>query len=53
MIHISYFTDLEWEIIEPLFPKNKLTCPLKWTKKQIFNGIFYKLKKGMVEGINS
>jgi transposase len=46
MTYSSNLTDLEWEIIEPLLPKKKLTCPLKWTKRQILDGIFYQLKNG-------
>lgn len=38
--------DLEWEIIEPLLPKKKITRPPLWSKRQILNGIFYQLKNG-------
>lgn len=27
-------------------PQKKLTCPLKWSKRQILDGIFYQLKNG-------
>jgi transposase len=46
---MSYSTDLtdkEWKIFEPLLPSKKLTRPLKWTKRQILNGLFYQLKNG-------
>lgn len=39
-------TDLEWEIIEPLLPKKKVTRPPSWSKRTILNGIFYQLKNG-------
>jgi transposase len=39
-------TDLEWQIIEPLLPKKKITRPPLWSKRQILNGIFYQLKNG-------
>ncbi|WP_434686088.1 transposase [Pseudanabaena minima] len=34
------------EIIEPLLPKRKKTCPPKWTKREILDGILYQLKQG-------
>ena len=46
---MAYSTDLsdkEWIIIEPLVPVKRLTRPLKWTKRQILNGVFYQLKNG-------
>jgi transposase len=39
-------TDVEWEIIEPLLPKKKITRPILWSKRQNLNGIFYQLKNG-------
>lgn len=46
MPYSSSLTDREWEIIEPLLPKKRLTRPPKWTKRQILDGIFYQLKNG-------
>ena len=46
MPYTSSLTDQEWEIIVPLLPKKKQTCPLKWTKRQILDGVFYQLKNG-------
>jgi transposase len=46
MGYASSLTDKEWEIIEPLLPPKKKTKPLKWTKRQILDGIFYQLKNG-------
>jgi transposase len=46
MTYSSSLTDKEWDIIEPLLPKKKQTCPLKWSKRQILDGIFYQLKNG-------
>jgi transposase len=46
MPYSSSLTDKEWEIIEPLLPKKKKTCPTKWSKRQILDGIFYQLKNG-------
>ncbi|MEA5582478.1 transposase [Nodularia harveyana UHCC-0300] len=46
MPYSSSLTDQEWEIIEPLLPDKKQTRPLKWTRRQILDGIFYQLKKG-------
>jgi transposase len=46
---MSYSTDLtntEWKIYEPLLPVKKRTRPLKWSKRQILNGLFYQLKNG-------
>jgi transposase len=47
-------TDEEWSLVEPLLPKKKLTCPPKWTKRQILDGIFYQLKNGALlnQGMN-
>jgi transposase len=42
----SSLTDKEWEIIEPLIPKKKVTRPPSWTKRQILNAILYRLKNG-------
>ena len=46
MGYASSLTDKEWEIIEPLLPSKKNTKPPKWTKRQIWDGIFYQLKNG-------
>jgi transposase len=45
-MYSSSMTDEEWSLVEPLLPKKKLTCPPKWTKRQILDGIFYQLKNG-------
>ena len=50
MAYSSSLTDSEWEIIEPMLreilaPK-KLTRPLKWSKREILEGIFAQLKNG-------
>ena len=42
----SSLSDREWEIIEPLLPKKKLTKPPKWSKREILDGILYQLKNG-------
>lgn len=46
MSYTSDLTDNEWSILEPLLPHKKLTCPMKWTKRQIINGVLYQLKNG-------
>ncbi len=46
MPYSSSLTNKEWEIIEPLLPKNKQTRPPKWSKRQILDGVFYQLKNG-------
>jgi transposase len=46
MSYSSSLTDQEWEIIEPLLPKKKITKPPTWSKRQILDGIFYQLKNG-------
>jgi transposase len=46
MAYSSSLSDREWEIIEPLLPNKKLTCPPKWSSRQILDGIFYQLKNG-------
>jgi len=45
-MYSSSMSDEEWSIVEPLLPKKKLTCPPKWTKRQILDAIFYQLKNG-------
>ena len=45
-MYSSSLTDEEWLIMESLLPKKKLTCPPKWTKRQILDGVFYQLKNG-------
>ncbi len=47
MAYSSSLSDREWEIIEPLLPKKKLTCPPTWGKREILDGVFYQLKKGV------
>ncbi|WP_445243066.1 transposase [Microcoleus sp. Z1_C3] len=32
--------------MEPLLPQRKKTRPHPWTKRQIYNGIFYQVKNG-------
>jgi transposase len=46
MAYTSDLTDTEWTILEPLIPKKKQTRPPLWTKRQIINGILYRLKNG-------
>jgi transposase len=50
MAYSSSLSDKEWEILAPLleeiFPQKKQTCPPKWSKRQILDGILYQLKNG-------
>ncbi len=46
MPYSSSLTDEEWVLIEPLLPKKKKTCPTKWSKRQILDGVLYQLKNG-------
>ncbi len=50
MRYTSSLTDKEWGIVEPLLlenlPKKKQTCPLKWTYRELFDGVLYQLKNG-------
>lgn len=46
MGYTSSLSDQEWAIVEPLLPKRKKTCPCKWTKREVFDGIMYHLKNG-------
>jgi transposase len=46
MTYSSSLTDKEWFMIEPLLPKKKQTCPPKWSKREILDGVFYQLKNG-------
>ena len=46
MSYSSSLSNKEWEIIEPLLPKKKLTRPPKWSKRHILDCIFYQLKNG-------
>lgn len=46
MPYSSSLSDQEWAIIEPLMPKKKQTCPIKWSKRQILDGVMYQLKNG-------
>ena len=48
--YTSSLTDREWSIFEAILleslPKKKQTCPLKWTYREIVDGILYQLKNG-------
>jgi transposase len=46
VLYSSSLTDKEWTLIEPLLPKKKPTCPPKWSKREILDGVFYQLKNG-------
>ncbi|WP_199313391.1 transposase [Leptolyngbya sp. FACHB-671] len=50
MPYSSSLTDQEWEILNPLLqeilPQKKQTCPAKWSKREILDGILYQLKNG-------
>ena len=50
MSYSSSLTDQEWEILVPLLPEilpqKQQTCPPKWSKREILDGIFYQLKNG-------
>lgn len=50
MPYSSSLTAQEWEILAPLLrqilPQKKQTCPSKWSKREILNGILYQLKNG-------
>ena len=50
MAYSSSLTDVEWEILEPLLleilPQKKATCPSKWTRREIIDGVLYQLKNG-------
>lgn len=47
MPYSSSLTDEAWVMIEPLLPKKKKkTCPMKWSKRQILDGLLYQLKNG-------
>lgn len=50
MAYSSSLTAQEWEILEPLLseflPQKKRTRPTNWTKREIWDGIFYQLKNG-------
>lgn len=46
---MSYSSDLrdeEWAILEPMLPSRNKTRKMKWSYRQIMNGIFYQLKQG-------
>jgi transposase len=45
MAYSTDLTDKEWTIYEPLLPAKKLTRPLKWSKRQILNGLFFLIPK--------
>jgi len=48
--YTSNLSDAEWIKLEPLLlrylPPKKKTRPLKWTYREIINGILYQLKNG-------
>ena len=46
MPYSSSLTDEAWVMIEPLLPKKKKTCPMKWSKRQTLDGVLYQLKNG-------
>ena len=50
MAYSSSLSDQEWEILEPLLPNilplKKQTRPLKWSYREILDGILYRLKNG-------
>lgn len=50
MTYSSSLTNEEWAILEPLLPKllpvKKKTRPLRWSLREIIDGIFYQLKNG-------
>ncbi|NJN56155.1 MAG: transposase [Leptolyngbyaceae cyanobacterium SL_5_9] len=50
MAYSSSLTDKEWGILAPLLeetlPQKKQTCPLKWSKREILDGILCQLKNG-------
>ena len=50
MAYSSSLTDLEWEILEPLLPKvlppKKRTKPLRWSYRELIDGMLYQLKNG-------
>jgi transposase len=46
MSYSSSLTDQEGKIIEPLLPQKKKNNPGKWTKRQILDGVLYRLKNG-------
>jgi len=46
MTYSSSLSDREWDLIEPLLPQKKRTCPPKWSKREILDGILYQLKNG-------
>lgn len=50
MPYSSSLSDPEWEILGPLLeeilPHKKQTCPPKWSKREILDGILYQLKNG-------
>jgi transposase len=41
MPYSSSLTDKEWVLIEALLPNKKKTCPTKWSKREILDGILY------------
>ena len=46
MPYKSSLTDKEWKIFEAVLPKRKLTCPPKWSQREILDGVLYQLKNG-------
>jgi len=46
--YTSDLTDAEWEMVEPLLPPPKSTGrPIKYPRREIFNGILYVLRNGI------
>jgi transposase len=44
----SDLTDMEWAVLEPVVPPpSRLGRPLKWSRREIMNGLFYVLRSGL------
>jgi transposase len=39
-------TDAQWAVLEPLLPRSKRGRPPKWTKRQLINGIRWRVRAG-------
>ena len=39
-------SDAQWAVLEPLLPAGKLGRPPKWTKRQLINGIRWRVRAG-------
>jgi transposase len=50
MAYSSSLSDAEWDILEPLLPEvlppKPKTRPLKWSYRDLIDGILYRLKNG-------